>query len=84
MKDNVLERVMKQKSCKIVNLLQVRNEQTLLFSLFFEVKSFIPLKFDVIFRFNLSPCTNVFNPTLLLLWRWPLNACIHINSLVRN
>jgi hypothetical protein len=52
------------------------------FPIFLEVKSFTPLNFDVIFRFNFSPCTNVCSPTLLLLWGWALNACLRLNALV--
>ncbi len=51
------------------------------FSTFLEVPSFVPLNSDVIFRFDFSPCTNVCNPTLLLLWGWVLNACFHIKCI---
>jgi hypothetical protein len=50
------------------------------FPTFLEVPSFVPLSFDVIFKSNFSPCTNVFSPTLLLLG-WVLNTCIRINAL---
>jgi hypothetical protein len=52
------------------------------FPIVLEVKNFTPLNFDVIFRFDSSPCSNVCNPTSLLLWRWVLNACLHLNALV--
>jgi hypothetical protein len=54
------------------------------FPIFLEVKKFIPLSFDVILKFDFSPRTNVCNPTLLLLWGWVLNACLHINALVQD
>jgi hypothetical protein len=40
------------------------------------VPIFVPLNFNVIFKFDFSPCTNVCIPTLLLLWGWPLNALV--------
>ncbi len=51
------------------------------FPTFLEVPSFVPLNSDVIFRFDFSPCINVCNPTLLLLWGWVLNACFHIKCI---
>jgi hypothetical protein len=54
------------------------------FPTFLEVPSFVPLSFDVIFRYYFSPCTDVCNPTLLLLWGMALNACLRINALVQN
>jgi hypothetical protein len=49
------------------------------------VPIFVPLSFDVNFKFNFSPCTNVCSPTLLLLWGWVLNACIQgINALFQD
>jgi hypothetical protein len=54
------------------------------FPTFLEVPSFLPLRFDLIFRSNSSPCTNVCNPTLLLLWVMALNACFRINALVQD
>jgi hypothetical protein len=54
------------------------------FPTFLEVSSFVPLSFDVMFKSNFSPCTNVCFPTLLLLWGWPLNACLRTNALVQD
>jgi hypothetical protein len=54
------------------------------FPRFLEVSSFVPLSFDVMFKFNFSPCTNVCHPTLLLLWGWSLNACLCTNALVQD
>ncbi len=54
------------------------------FPTFLEVPSFISLNSDVIFKSNFSPCTNVYSPTLLLLWGWALNACLCINALVQD
>jgi len=54
------------------------------FPTFLEVPSFVPLSFDVIFRFGFSPRTNVCNPTLLLLWKIVLNTCLCINALVQD
>jgi hypothetical protein len=51
---------------------------------FLEVPSFVPLSFDIVFRFDFSPCTSVCNPTLLLLWGMALNACFYINALVQD
>jgi hypothetical protein len=84
MKDNVLERVVKKSLAKFSTSCKLQMSKHCCFPFFFEVKSFSPLNFDVIFRSNLSPCTNVFNPTLLLLGGWVLNACICINTLVQN
>jgi hypothetical protein len=52
------------------------------FPIFLEVKSFTPFKFDVIFKNDFLPCTNVCNPTSLLLWGWTLNACLCLHALV--
>jgi hypothetical protein len=46
------------------------------FPTFLEVPRFVPLNFNVIFRFDFSRCTNVCIPTLLLLWGWALNALV--------
>jgi hypothetical protein len=54
------------------------------FLAFLEVPSFVPLKYDVIFRSDFSPCINVCSPTLLILWGMVLNACLHINALVQD
>jgi len=54
------------------------------FPTFIQVPSFFPLSYNVIFKFDFSPCTNVCSPTLLLLWGMALNACLHINALVQD
>jgi hypothetical protein len=54
------------------------------FPTFFKVLCFVHLKHDLISRSDFSPCINVCNPTLLLLWGWALNACLCINALVQD
>jgi len=77
MRENVLERDMKQNFCKL------KMTKNCCFPIFLEEKSFIPLSFNVIFEFDFSPCINLCSPTLLL-WGWVLNACFHINALIQN
>jgi len=54
------------------------------FPTFIQVLSFVPLSYNVIFKFDFSPRTNVCNPTSLLSWGMALNACLHINALVQD
>ncbi len=59
----MIEKDMKQKSCKDFNLEQIKMIKHCFFPTFLEVPSFVPLSFDVILKFKFSPCTNVCSPT---------------------
>jgi hypothetical protein len=57
---------MKQKSCKVSTFCKLQMIKHCCCPTCLEVPSFVPLRFDVIFKSNFSPCTNVCKPRLLL------------------
>jgi hypothetical protein len=69
---------------KFSTLCKLQMTKCYCFPIFLEENVFTPLSFDVNFKSNFSQCTNVCSPTLLLLWGWALNACLHINVIVQD